>query len=269
MKVGIIGYGRMGKMLLEKFVLSGVVGRNDLFVSNRTPDKLRDVHETAIVLKNNREIAERSDVIFLCVRPGDLKTVLEEIRNDLKPESILISLNGSVSFDTLGKIVVHKIAKVIPSITAEINESQTLVCCNSLMDSADKEMLYTLLRVIGDVIELPEHEMGTGSELVSCMPGFIASLFDVLCNSAKKHTEIPHGEIVHMVLQTLHATSELMLRNDMSFDHVVARVATPGGITEEGVKVISEQFPRTADALFDRTLEKRRLTAEAVGKCFD
>lgn len=27
-----------------------------------------------------------------------------------------------------------------------------------------------------------------GSELVSCMPGFIASIFDVICQSAIKHT---------------------------------------------------------------------------------
>ena len=35
-----------------------------------------------------------------------------------------------------------------------------------------------------DVIELPEEEMGMGSELVSCMPGFIASIFDVICQEA-------------------------------------------------------------------------------------
>lgn len=32
--------------------------------------------------------------------------------------------------------------------------------------------------------------IGMGSELVSCMPGFIASMFDVVCKSAKKHTSL-------------------------------------------------------------------------------
>ena len=38
-----------------------------------------------------------------------------------------------------------------------------------------------------------------------------------------------------------------MLDKDMSFEEVVSRVATKGGITEEGTKVIYDQFPLTAE----------------------
>ena len=69
---------------------------------------------------------------------------------------------------------------------------------------------------MGDVIELPEKELGMGSELVSCMPGFIASIFDVITKSAEEHTEIPHDQVVRMVLQTMIATGELMLKKNMS-----------------------------------------------------
>jgi pyrroline-5-carboxylate reductase len=121
---------------------------------------------------------------------------------------------------------------------------------------------------MGDVIELPEYEMGMGSELVSCMPGFIASIFDVICKAAEGHTSIPKEQIVQMVLRTMSATGDLMLRKDMSFEDVVTRVATKGGITEEGTKVVYERFPETADMLFEKTLEKRRLTTGTAEKNF-
>ena len=57
------------------------------------------------------------------------------------------------------------------------------------------------------------------------------------------------------------ATGDLMLQKDMTFEDVVKRVATPGGITEEGTNVVYEGFPETADLLFEKTLEKRRKTA--------
>ena len=133
---------------------------------------------------------------------------------------------------------------------------------------SDKEALKGLLSCIGDVIELPENEMGMGSELVSCMPGFIASIFDVICKSAEGHTTIPKDQIVKMVLSTMSATGDLMLQKDMSFEDVVTRVATKGGITEEGTKVVYEGFPGTADLLFAKTLEKRRLTTEIAEKNF-
>ena len=119
-----------------------------------------------------------------------------------------------------------------------------------------------MLSCIGNVIELPENEMGMGSELVSCMPGFIASIFDVICTEARKHTEIPEDQIVKMVLNTLSATGDLMLRNNMTFEEVVARVATKGGITEVGTKVVYEELPETIYELFTKTLAKRRLVAK-------
>lgn len=265
MRVGIIGYGSMGKMLLWKFSEAGNIGKQDLLVSNRTVSKLEEAKDIAKAI-SSKELASSSDIVFVCVRPVDLKAVLEEIRDSINPEALLVSLNGSVSFDTIRKVIDIKTAKVIPSLTAEIGRSQTLVCFDDRV--SDKAALKDLLSCIGDVIELPENEMGMGSELVSCMPGFIASIFDVICKSAEGHTSISKEQIVQMVLRTMSATGDLMLRKDMSFEDVVTRVATKGGITEEGTKVVYEGFPKTADLLFEKTLEKRRLTTEKAENSF-
>ena len=123
--------------------------------------------------------------------------------------------------------------------------------------------------IIGEVIELPEKEMGMGSELVSCMPGFIASVFDVICQEAEKHTAIPERQIIRMVLNTICASGELMVEKKLSFGDVVSRVATKGGITEEGTRVIYDRFPEIANQLFEKTLEKRRLTVMRVEEHFN
>ena len=265
MRVGIIGYGSMGKMLLWKFSEAAKIAKQDLFVSNRTESKLEEAKDIAQVV-SNKELASSSDIVFVCVRPSDLKTVLEEIRDSINPDSMLVSLNGSVSFESIRKVIDIRTAKVIPSLTAEIGRSQTLVCFDEKV--SDKTALKDLLSCIGDVIEMPENEMGIGSELVSCMPGFIASIFDVICKSAEGHTSIPREQIVKMVLSTMSATGELMLQKEMSFEDVVTRVATKGGITEESTKVVYEGLPETADLLFAKTLEKRRLTTENAEKNF-
>ena len=268
MKVGIIGYGSMGKMLLWKFSESGKFGREDLLVANRTSEKLNETKNIACVLSNS-EVAKNADIVFVCVRPVDMKEVLTEIEPVLNPDSLLVTLNGSITFEMIKRIIDHKTAKVIPSLTAEINQSQTIVCYNDKITNEDNEKLVSLLALIGDVIELPEKEVGMGSELVSCMPGFIAAIFDVICSSAEKHTNISHEQVVDMVLKTMSATGELMLTNNMTFDETVARVATKGGITEEGTKVIYDHFPECADELFYKTLEKRKLTAQKAAESFD
>ena len=268
MTVGIIGYGSMGKMLLWKFAENAGLDKQSILVSNRTSDKLKEAEEVATIA-DNRQAAAKADIVFVCVRPADLKSVLEDIKDDINPDALLVSLNGSISFESIHKVISNKTAKVIPSVTAEIGRSQTLVCFDDNSMEKDKADLTQLLKTIGDVIELPEDEMGMGSELVSCMPGFIASIFDVICTSAQDHTSLPKEQIVSMVLATMSATGDLMIRKDMTFDDVVKRVATKGGITEEGTKVVYEDFPQTADLLFEKTLEKRRLTMESARKNFE
>ncbi|MCR5846499.1 MAG: NAD(P)-binding domain-containing protein [Lachnospiraceae bacterium] len=268
MKVGIIGYGSMGKMLLWKFSESGMFEREDLYVANRTSEKLVETKDIACSV-SNLEVAKNADIVFVCVRPADMKEVLSEIETVLNRDTLLVTLNGSITFEMIKRIVDLKTAKVIPSLTAEINQSQTIVCYNEKVTNEDKEKLVSLLALFGEVIELPEKEVGMGSELVSCMPGFIAAIFDVICSSAEKHTDIPHGQVINMVLKTMCATGELMLARDMSFDETVARVATKGGITEEGTKIIYKHFPECMDELFYKTLDKRKVTALKTEESFE
>ena len=268
MKIGIIGYGSMGKMLLHKFSNNYKVTKNNLLVSNRTMDKLKEVDNISTIL-NNKEVARNADILFLCIKPIDYMEVLKEIKSELKKETIVVSLNGSISFNTIHKVIDNKLIKVIPSLTAEIDKSQTLVCYDDGVSNNDKEVIKELLLSFGSVIELKEDEMGMGSELVSCMPGFIASIFDSICSEAKNHTTISEEEIIKMVLNTLSATAALMSENNMSFSDVVNRVATKGGITIEGTNVIYDKFPSICSELFIKTLEKRKETKDKIDNMFN
>lgn len=263
----MIGYGSMGKMMLWRFSEYGKVAKEELYAANRTVSKLEEAKDIAVIT-DNRGVAGNADIIFVCLRPSDIKNVLEEIKDAVKPDALIVSLNGSISFESLHKVIPNKLAKVIPGLTAEIGRSQTLVCYDGNVTEEYRTELYRLLTSLGDVIELPEKEMGMGSELVSCMPGFIASIFDVICTSAEGHTSIPKEQIVKMVLSTMSATGDLMIQKGLTFEEVVDRVATKGGITEEGTKVVYESFPVTAGRLFDNTLEKRRMTAEKAERDF-
>lgn len=258
MKIGIIGYGSMGKMLLTKFSESGKVKCDELFISNRTISKIAEAPDKYVICRTNTDLAQSSDIVFICTRPTDLLSVLREISGVVREDTLIVSLNGSITFEALEKVSNRKYAKVIPSVTAEINRSQTLVTYNGFVSGDDRKGLSGLLSCIGNVIELPENEMGMGSELVSCMPGFIASVFDVICQSAMAHTSIPQEQVIKMVLDTLCSTGELMIQKEMSFEDVVNRVATPGGITEVGTRVIYDGFPDIADEMFEKTLARRR-----------
>lgn len=123
-----------------------------------------------------------------------------------------------------------------------------------------------ILKSFGDVIELPEEEMGMGAELVSCMPGFIAALLNVIRKEAQKHTTITEPQIIAMLAHTMVGTGRLIIEKNMTFEEIIERVATKGGITEEGTKIIERDFPEVVEKMFTQTLEKRKIIAENIEK---
>ena len=122
MKIGIIGYGSMGKMLLWKFSSNSKIAKEDLFIANRTREKVLEAESIAVV-SDNCTLASECDIVFVCVRPVDMKAVLSDIAASLKADALLVTLNGSITFDMIKKVVDVKTAKVIPSLTAEIDRS--------------------------------------------------------------------------------------------------------------------------------------------------
>ena len=96
MKVGITGYGSMGRMLLEKLSLNSDLIDGKLYVANRSHEKISDLAAKYHLCHNNQEITTLVDVLFICVRPVDMKNVLEEIKNSLRKAQIIVSLNGSM-----------------------------------------------------------------------------------------------------------------------------------------------------------------------------
>ena len=73
LRIAILGYGSMGKMILQKISASGIVSKDDLFVANRTVDKLKDAEGKAVICGSNAEAARDADLIFVCVRPVDIR----------------------------------------------------------------------------------------------------------------------------------------------------------------------------------------------------
>jgi pyrroline-5-carboxylate reductase len=271
-KVAFIGLGSMGGMLVDGFIRSGGLAAGDIALSTRTKSKLDaaaarwpGVH-TAL---DNAQAAGVAHHVFICVKPMDVKGVLEEILPALKPDAHIVSIAGPVSLASIERLTGRAVTKVGPTVVSEAGGGISLVCHGGKVTVGDAGFVESLLGGIGGVKVLAESEYDLAIELTSCMPGFIASVFREIVDSAVRHSgSLRRGDAEEMVLETLLGTARLMAERGMGFDETIARAATPGGITEEGVKVLRAGLPRVFDELFEKTLEKRRINAERANGQF-
>lgn len=92
MKIGIIGTGNMGRILVEALIDGDAVLPSSMVITNRTKQKaivLKDKYKNLSVEENAAEVASRSDLVFICVKPHDVYKILDEINPYLTPKNVL------------------------------------------------------------------------------------------------------------------------------------------------------------------------------------
>ena len=75
---------------------------------------------------------------------------------------------------------------------------------------------------------------------------------------------IPPERAEFLVKETMAGTARILEGEQGTFDTVIGRVATKGGSTEEGVKVLEARLPDVMDEVLLALDAKRRVVSEKV-----
>lgn len=268
-KVGFIGYGSMGSMLVNGFISSKVLRPDDIVVSSRSLSKLEILSEKwpeISITASNRAVAQNSRLLFICVKPLDVLPVLAKIKAELTNQTHLVSIAACVTISNIESIFNEKVTRVIPSLTSEVKEGITLICHNSQVQEEDAKTVEKVFNSIGKVIRIEENDFEAGADLTSCAPGMIAAIFNNFVEAGLRHSNLTKKEAQDMAISTLFGTARLLVEKNMSFEEMVTRVATKGGITEEAVKVLNNHLPTVFDEVFQKTLNKYDIMKDMVLK---
>jgi competence protein ComER len=258
--VGFIGMGNMGQMLVTALARSAVLLPGDIFVSNRSQEKLTRIAAAVPGLQvaySNRELAQRCHVIFLCVKPGETRTVLDEATPYITPEHLLVAITNTIDIPVLENAVRARIAKVIPSVVNGIGEGVSLLMFGDRATLRDRELLHRLLGAISHPCVIQEGQARVASDLTSCGPAFLSYVFRALAQAARRYQpDLPAETVDHIIRTTVAATCRLVEQSGLSFDDVIARVSTPGGVTADGIKVLDEQLTGVWEQVIETTIIK-------------
>jgi len=267
-RYGFIGTGSMGSMLIRKFTGTGLVSPGEITASSKNGISARALaRENGIIAApSNPAVAEDADLLFICVKPLQVRGVLEEVRGVLKEDALLVSLAGCVSLANLRDWAGDQIhcVRIIPSVTAEARAGITLVAWGQDVTPEDKKLVLSLLNVLGTPVETDERDFDLSTDLTSCAPALIAAMMQEFAGAAVRTGTIPTDLAEYLVKETMIGTARILAGGPMKFDDVIRRVATKGGSTEEGVKVLRARLPDVMDEVLKELDAKRHLVAEKV-----
>jgi pyrroline-5-carboxylate reductase len=259
-KIGFIGFGAMGSIIVKALVGIKAIPEKQIILTTRTPEKLKSFaaqHKKIEVAASIRELAEKSERVFICTGSKEVKPVLEEVVSYLPANAHIITITGMIEIKCIESIFKGRISKIMPTQIAEVGKGVTLVCHNANALPEDREFIKSAFSKVGKVKEIKESQMDLASDLSACAPAFYAATLRSLTDVAQRHGDLSADEIREISLATVYGTAKLLLERDISFTGLIGRVATPGGISEEGVKILDRAMPAVFDEVLSTTLAKR------------
>jgi pyrroline-5-carboxylate reductase len=266
-KIGFIGYGNMGGTMLRALLKAGAIPEDKVMVFTRTPDKLKDFiidHPRVEVARSLTDLGSKCQRVFICTGTKEVKPVLSELVAYLPQEAQVISITGTIEIKCLESIFKGRITKIMPTMIFEVGEGVTLVCHNVKVPPEDKDFIHSAFGKISRVKEIREDQFDLAADLTSCAPAFFAAILQNFAETARKHGDFTADEIKELILRTCYGTAKLLLEKKTGFSELISKVATKGGISEEGVKVLNSRLPETFDELLNVTLDKRRKTKKLM-----
>ncbi len=272
MKIGVIGTGNMGTILIEAWLETNTLKPSDLIITNRTPSKalaLQKKFDGIKVTNTAAELAKLADVIFVCVKPLQIHSLLQVLKPYINQEHLLVSITSPLSVSQLENELCCSCARFIPSITNRACSGVSLLSFGKSCTEPWKDFLQTLAGRISTPIVIKNEITRISSDIVSCGPAFFSFLAQTFIDMACESTEIDRDTATILTEKMLIGLGDLLSKGIYTLPTLQEKVCVKGGITGEGIKVLeASKIEETFADVFRATHEKFAEDIEEIEKQF-
>lgn len=265
-KIGFIGCGKMASAIISG-IKTADEGKHFEIKGSEINCEIAELAHNRLgidVLTDNRLLAIDSDIIFIATKPNYARSVLDEIKDEITHEKIVVSIAAGVSTETIENIIqAARVVRVMPNTPALIKEGMFAVSKGGYAQEEDLEFVMELLSSIGKVIEVDEAQMDIVTAVSGSGPAFFYKVIEDMARAGEK-LGLDYDKSLLLAAQTAIGSAKMIFnRGEMPVQTLIDNVATKGGCTFVGISVMNEEH---SDKLFYDVIEKTTAKAHELGK---
>ena len=254
MKLGFIGAGNMANAILEGVFKSKAFDKKDIFVSNRSKDKLdliKDKFDCNISDDNIKTIKDAKDIVFICVKPQVYDDIFPELKKAISKSQLVVSIMAGKSIEYLQKTLGTKsVIRVMPNTPSIVGAGISAVASSK---EASKNKNYNevinILKSIGEVVEVDEKYINAITQVSGASPAWVFMMIEALADGGVE-CWLSRDMAYKFAISAVYGSGKLALEKYKENKTIPASlkdmVASPGGTTIEGIRVLEENGFRGA-----------------------
>ena len=256
----LIGCGNLGKIILERFSK-----KKKILVLEKNTKVCKDIKKkfpNVECFSDPKKVYWiKVNYIMICVKPKDSKKVISEIKNYCNKKHVILSFIAGLEIKTISKWIVSKnlILRIMPNIFISSNNSSTAVYAKNL-NSNIKNKIVRDFSEFGDIVWMKnEEKLNFFTAMFGGGPAYFFYILNCFNNIIKKNG-FTERQSISAIKLLLKGVLEYIDKENFKFSDSIQKVASKGGTTEEGLKVLSKR-----NNLF-MLFEKAILSAEGKSK---
>lgn len=237
MEIGLIGAGNMARALARGWGDPVLCTDSGSGSAQRLVDELGGER-----VGSNRELADRVELIVLCHKPYQLRSVAEEIGNTAKA---VASVLGGISLDELQQAYpTASVFMLIPNTPVEIRRGVTVYARREPAPALEAEVLALFAR-LGEVVSVPEGLVDAATAVSGVGPAYWALLAEAQVDAAVRKGL--RAELAsRLVTASMSGSAALIEARGHDTLAVRREVTSPGGSTARGLEALEAAGVRAA-----------------------
>lgn len=249
MKLGFIGCGNMAKAMIRGILNGGLVSSEKIIASSKTESTLEKVEKefNINVDLNNKRIAKESNIVFLAIKPQKYEDIIEEIRDVVEEETIIISIAPGFTIEELESLFSRqiKIIRAMPNTPVMVGEGMTAISKNQLISEEDLKKVEKVFESFGKVELIDESMMDAAVAVGGSSPAYIFILIESMADAAVLEG-MDRKTAYTFASQAVLGSAKMVLETKEHPGKLKDMVCSPGGTTIEAVKVLEKEGFRSS-----------------------
>ena len=264
--IGFVGCGKMASA-----IISGILGSKEAQEYNVIGSEINnEIAKSASdrlgikVFSDNKELVKSSDIIFIATKPNCVPEVLENIKEELAPEKLVVSIAAGVCTEKIEKIITNsRIIRIMPNTPALVKLGMFGVCKGSKATDDDLKLVEEILSVLGKCISVEESQMDIVTAISGSGPAFFYQVIEDMARAGEK-LGLDYEKSLVLAAQTALGSAQMVFnRGETTVQTLIDNVATKGGCTFVGICKMKDGH---SDKLFYDVIDKTAQKAHALGK---
>lgn len=241
--IGFIGAGNMGSAIIGGILNASLATTSQIIASAHSQKTLEEVRnkfsiETTL---SNEIVAERSDILFLAVKPNMFDEVIPQIAPHIKSGCIIVSIAAGKTIDSIEKAFGRdiKLVRAMPNTPALVGEAMSALCANEAVTEDELAQIQEIFNSFGKCEVVKEGLIDAVVGVSGSSPAYVYMFIEAMADAAVADG-MPRAQAYKFAAQSVYGAAKMVLETRKHPGELKDAVCSPGGTTIEAVAALEK-----------------------------